>query len=312
MKQCKECFIEEGTTLINDLFSSKVSVTSNNFKITKIELNENDICNYCEIYNKNYNYEYIKDELFNFIKILDKNNLNKPNFIVALSGGKDSLTALYLAVKLLKLNVIAVTYDNGFIPQNIIEQSKDICEKLGVEYIVKRKELFNEFKNEYKKNNAGVWQAQTGIDFCQVCSKYINKVIEEIGIERNIFKVILGNKIYTSLEPYVSSMRIYKTPNNNIFEYMNLLFALKVDENTQNDILNELKWEDPKLEGYTSNCLIPSFVEFAKKSKNFSGSHEGYIETELRSGAYTKEEAINLLSKKDYKDYSKELDKFFK
>jgi predicted PP-loop superfamily ATPase len=309
MRSCKQCFINEGTTLINDLFSSEQSTTKNNFKITKISLNDEMLCNYCELYNKNYNYEYIEEELLNFIYTKDT---NKINFIVAVSGGKDSLTALYLAVKVLKLSVLAVTYDNGFIPKNVIEQTKKICEKLNVEYIIKKRTLYDEFKSEYKKNKNGIWEAQTGIDFCEICSKHIGKEIEKIALERNIFKVILGNKIYTSLEPYVSSIKRFNSNSENEFSYINLLFAMKVDKNTQQDILKEINWEDPKLEGYTSNCLVPGFVEFARKVKNLSSSDAGYIETELRSGAYTKEEAKSLLSKKDYKDYSKELDIFFK
>lgn len=313
MKKCKQCLIKSGTILLMDLFAVAKDTCKNNEKLTIVEINDEGLCNYCIKYNSNYDKEFIQNELSVF-SYTPQNS--KYHSIVALSGGKDSITALYLAVNILKLNVIAVTYDNGFIPENVIEQSSEICKKLNVPYIVKKRELYSEFKEEYKKNKDGVFESVTGIDFCQICSKHISNSIFSVAKEYNIEKAIFGNKIYTKLEPNVSCIKNHYHKNEKYNEIqqlisINLLFAMNVNTNIQKLILDEVNWKDPKLKGYTSNCLIPGFVEFSRRKKIELDPDAGYLEMELRSNMYSFDEAENLISNREYIDSSKEIDTFF-
>ncbi|MFN8673203.1 MAG: hypothetical protein U0457_14125 [Candidatus Sericytochromatia bacterium] len=312
MTECKQCLIKEGTVLLWDFFAvSKEAYLDTDKKITKIVINKDGLCNYCITFNKNYDKAHIKNELSIFCFNSKKSEYHS---IVALSGGKDSITALYIAVVILKLKVIAVTYDNGFIPNKVIEQSKRICDLLEVPYIVKKRTLYNEFKQEYKKDQDNIYQAITGIDFCQICSKYIYEAVFDVAREYNIEKAIFGNKIYIELEPKVScTKKVYINKNEQIVEILkiNLLFAMDINTQIQQEILNSLSWENPKLKGYTSNCLIPSFVEFARQRKINTKPDTGYIERELRSGTYSINEAKKLIQEHSYIDPSNEIDAFF-
>lgn len=309
--RCNNCLIKEGTTLLKDFFAIAKDELSKDSKT--ITLNENGICQYCQIYKNNYDKEFLDYELAYFINNKGSDD-DSYHSIVALSGGKDSLTALYLAKVVLKLNVIAMTYDNGFIPEEVIEQSRRICNELDIPYIVCQQEMYNEFKSEYKPDNEGVWEARTGIDFCSLCSKNIWKYLKELCLEYKIDKVILGNKIYSSLEPKVSSIKKFPIYDNQVLKKIsciNLLFALKISKTEQKEILKKLSWVSPNLKGYTSNCLVPGFTEYARSNKIKTDSDAGYIEMELRSNMYSLEEAKELM-KKEYSDSSKEIEYFFK
>lgn len=307
--RCKQCLIKEGTRLSNDFYAVSKNDQSENTQ--SIALNSERICQYCVLYNQNYDKEFIDYELSYF---LEENKENNFHSIVALSGGKDSITTLYIAKKILKLNVIAMTYDNGFIPKNIIEQSKEICDLLEVPYIVCKQDMYKEFKDEYKLDKQGVWQANTGQDFCGFCSKNIWKYIKKIAIEHNIYKVILGNKIYSKLSPTVSSLKkIQINDGDNIkkISCINLLFSMNISKTYQKEILNILGWRNPNLKGYTSNCLIPGFTEYPRNNKIETDSDAGYIEMELRSKMYTQQEAEELLLNKKYHDNSQDINNFF-
>jgi predicted PP-loop superfamily ATPase len=307
--RCINCLIKENTRLLYDFFAVSQDDKSENTQ--QVKLNENQICQYCETYKNNYDKDYLDAELEFFS--MDNNNENYHS-IVALSGGKDSISALYLAKKVLGLNVIAMTYDNGFIPKNVIEQSERICKTLNVPYIVYKQEMYNEFKNEYKYNSNNTWVAKTGLDFCNLCSKNIWKYIKELSLNHNIYKVILGNKIYSSLTPKVSSIKkipIYVSEKKIRINCINLLFSLNVNTTKQKEILDILDWESPKLKGYTSNCLIPGFTEYPRSKKIKTDSDAGYIEMELRSGIYSLEEAKKLLFDKEYIDNSDDINLFF-
>lgn len=64
-----------------------------------------------------------------------------------------------------------------------------------------------------------------------------------------------------------------------------------------------------KLPGYTSNCLIPGFVEYPRFSKGLKND-AGYLEMELRSGCYKKSE-IKKIKDEKIVDLSNEIDIFF-
>jgi tRNA(Ile)-lysidine synthase TilS/MesJ len=56
--------------------------------------------------------------------------------LVPLSGGKDSTYILYLAVKVYKLKVLTMTYDNGFVSQPAVDNMERAVKKMGVKHVV--------------------------------------------------------------------------------------------------------------------------------------------------------------------------------
>ena len=102
-------------------------------------------CNQESIYfRKNEGYYYCKDHFTKSIekrarKIIRENNLidKKDKIAVALSGGKDSSTTLYLLKKIFKNNpnieIIGITIDQGFgcVTEYDATFASQLCKKLG-------------------------------------------------------------------------------------------------------------------------------------------------------------------------------------
>lgn len=61
--------------------------------------------------------------------------------LVALSGGRDSTYALYYAVKVLGLRVLAFTIDNGFMPPETHENIQKATSILGVDHVIEKHNL---------------------------------------------------------------------------------------------------------------------------------------------------------------------------
>jgi hypothetical protein len=116
MNRCKKCFLPEG----------KFNVV----------LNASGICNYCDYFEQN------KKAIFNFTNrenmLARKFNKQRGKYeydaIVGLSGGKDSTYVLCQIVDKYKLNVAAVTFDNGFLTDFARESVKNTISKLGVDH----------------------------------------------------------------------------------------------------------------------------------------------------------------------------------
>jgi len=111
----------------------KCSLTEGRYNVL---LNEEGVCNYCDFY------ESYMGEIANFeqneaiLKRRFEKTKGKYEYdaLCGLSGGKDSSYVLYQLVEKYKLNVLAVTYDHGFITDFTRNTIDKIVNKLGVKH----------------------------------------------------------------------------------------------------------------------------------------------------------------------------------
>ena len=99
--------------------------------------------------------------------------------LVPLSGGKDSMYILYLAVKVYKLKVMTMTYDNGFVSRIAIDNMTRAVEKYKVKHVVCKPDetvLRKIYKHMLLRSG----------DVCGACG---------IAIRASMFKVASDNKI---------------------------------------------------------------------------------------------------------------------
>jgi hypothetical protein len=116
MNRCKNCSLPEG----------KFNVV----------LNANGICNYCQYFeqNKKAVLDLTGREDMLARKLEKHRGKYEYDAIVGLSGGKDSTYVLCQMVDKYKLNVAAVTYDNGFLTDFARESIQNTITKLGVDH----------------------------------------------------------------------------------------------------------------------------------------------------------------------------------
>ena len=99
-----------------------------------LSFGEDGTCSMCSFEHvfEPYGEEYL-------MRILDAaKNKKKGEYdaLVPLSGGKDSMYILYLAVKVYNLKVMTMTYDNGFVSRIAIDNMERAVEKMNVKHVV--------------------------------------------------------------------------------------------------------------------------------------------------------------------------------
>lgn len=269
-------------------------------RIPNIYIGSDGLCNMCMTYKKNFKMEILNSELETFLNT-PREEGSHIDAVVAFSGGKDSAAALYLARKKFGLNVVAVLVANGFIPEPVIKNGRDFCEKLGVELVVLNIELApyvkdmmdNNFKNGYP---------------CYKCGTMFHKEIQDYCVENHINRIILGRNWWRWLEPEVRSVRWVKDEESGMnLQFFSLPFALQVTETSVLKMLDEIGWSPVKIHGNSTNCLIPGLVEYQVYKRLGYHPELNLLSREVIAGFIDKEEARKQLS--DIKDNTDALQK---
>jgi len=110
---------------------------------------------------------------------------NSPNALVALSGGKDSTMALYVAVKELGLQPLVVFIDNGFCTDAMYRNVKNAAEKLGVDLIIYAPQLI---KNLFKH----LLLSKSQVYYCRICNALIDYYVRSMARQHGIPLLITG------------------------------------------------------------------------------------------------------------------------
>lgn len=155
----------------------------------QITFDENGVCNYCKIYEKQKLRG--KKELE---KIISKyrNPSEKPDCIVAFSGGRDSSYGLHYIKNVLKMNPIAYTYDWGMVTDLARRNQARICGKLGVEHIIVSADIKK--KRENIKKNIQAWLKNPDLGMVPLFMAgdkqyfyYANKIKKQNRIKLNLY-----------------------------------------------------------------------------------------------------------------------------
>ena len=132
LKRCAKCILPETYPFIN--------------------FNSNNVCNYCENYEKQ---NFLGEEkLFQYLEKFRSKN-GEPDCLVGLSGGRDSTYGLHLLKTKYKMNPIAYTFDWGLTTDISRINAAKVCGKLGIEHIIRSADI--EKKREYVKKNLFSW-----------------------------------------------------------------------------------------------------------------------------------------------------------
>jgi len=221
---------------------------------------------------------------------------------------------LVLAKEKLGLNLVALTVDNGFITDNVLKFTEKTCKKLKIPWTCIKKPLLKEFQEEFQPDEDGIWQAKTGLDFNTFATQEMHKAIREWSIENGSHRVIMGSRIHTHMEPRVSCLDMQTIEQGELnfsLCYIHLLFGLSVNNIRRKRILSDLGWKEPKIKGFSHSSVLPGFADPAWRRKMGYGTDTGYLETELRCGAHTLQEAKEMIRNAKGMDLSPQITRFF-
>jgi tRNA(Ile)-lysidine synthase TilS/MesJ len=298
---------------------SKCLLTDN---IEGVTIGNDNTCNYCTGFSpfKPYGEEGL-------IKILKKAQRKKRTYdaLVPISGGKDSIYVLYLAVKKYGLKVLTYTFDNGFMCELAIKNIENAVKACGVDHIWVKHDtkLLDEFYRTALVNSG---------EICGICG---------IGIERSLLKIseawktpliLLGHSpveenSFTSENLYdptrlkailAKNPKINKNAVNrflmfpklnfiNTYLYtktgrfgkkVNILYYIDMpsDQDIANIIKKEMNWLDSSHSEYSRHfdCLAEPFTNFIREKRFGYSRRLPQLCNMIRKNEITREEAIEI------------------
>ncbi|MCG2704887.1 MAG: hypothetical protein L6309_02335 [Candidatus Omnitrophica bacterium] len=117
MKICKKCVMPE------------------NFP--HVTFDKNGICNFCRDFQGRQELKRLQKVYKKKFEAVIKANRgrNEYDILMCYSGGKDSTHALSILKNVYKLKILALTFDNGFVPERTYVNIRNVVEKLNVDHI---------------------------------------------------------------------------------------------------------------------------------------------------------------------------------
>jgi len=231
--------------------------------------------------------------------------------VVTVSGGKDSSYVLYLAVRVLKLRVMAANFDHGFQSEIARDNLKKITEQLKVPLMI-----FRSPQSALNKIYCKFW-LDTG-DFCTPCCSgcrasgfYVARAVNTnlilhggIGGSPYAFNVLgFLNHSYGRYLKYgrgaetdlmVESLAV-KDEEQKPFVLVSLPQYLDwQDKKVLSEIKNKLGWE-ARERVYHADCLVDPASDFYLIKKFGFSKAWMYTSMLLRTGQITKKQALKHL-----------------
>lgn len=308
-----------------------------------IDFDENGICNLCR------EYEDVEKEACGFgdlsakekMDILKKKvskfkNKGEYDCAVAVSGGKDSIMTLHIAVKQLGLKPLAIFIDNGFALDEMYDNVKNATDILGVDMIVYKTssmiKMFPELLRSKKK-----------LYYCRICHALLDMAVLSIAKKFNI-ELILGG--YTKGQQYIKINElywIYKESDKNVIEALKKMpefeHLIPMYENQQAYFLKEygrirqispfkyvewdedeiikvitegLKWKKPSRSwpDKSSNCSFNYVAQYLAEQQFGYAQHESELSCLVRENEMSRQRALEVIeSPIEDEDLIKALDK---
>jgi len=312
MKRCKVCVLPE--------------------TFPGITFDEAGVCNYCQKFKGQKNLEEKKERALQRFEKLIQEQRAKGTYdaLMCYSGGKDSTYTLSLLRRNYGLDVLAVTYDNGFLPEQTLRNIRLVTDKLEMDHILYRprfqvmKRIFSVCAEEDIYPPQTLMRAST---ICTSCMAIVKFSALRMALEKDIPFVVFGwspgqipvaSAIMKNNAEIIKVMQkgtfdpLYKLVGDGIRPYFleekhfdgsysfpyNVSPLVFLDYNEE-EILSEvsrLGWERPKdIDANTTNCLLNSFANVIHKEKH--GFHPYVFELAklIREGYMTREEALRKL-----------------
>jgi len=247
--------------------------------------------------------------------------------LMAYSGGKDSTYTLDIFKNKYKLNVLAVTFDNGFLSSYAMENVHTVCEKLGIDHITFKprfdilKKIFIASINENFYAKKSLERAST---ICSSCMGLVKTITLKLTIEKGIPFIGYGwspgqapvhsSVMKVNAEFIKSSQKLFYDPlykmagqaimpyflNESDFEKLargvyniHPLAFLDYNEEAIYQRIKELGWKQPQdTDSNSSNCLLNSLANQVHIEKYRFHPYAFEVAGLVRSGVMTREEGI--------------------
>lgn len=295
---------------------------------TRIKFNKNNICNYCQFFEK------YKDELNNeenlelkfqekVERAKEKAKKNKAAYdcLVGFSGGKDSTYIIYQLIKKYHMRVLAFTFDNGFSTPYGKDNISNALSKLHVDHIT------------FSMNDAALRKQYSMCvkmmkNFCSVCFHNMHYYSYLFAHQNKIPMIVNGRTIgqilqcadsMDRIEPFETSKNLKdfehqmfagleeKAEKSGKVEYLKEISDIEAvsyfayhklsEEETMKFLEEHIGWQRPKGVSGHADCFAHAMAEYLSIQKHGYPVRRGELAVLVRAGEMTMEEAESILEK---------------
>jgi tRNA(Ile)-lysidine synthase TilS/MesJ len=298
-----------------------------------IKFDQEGVCNFCSEFKGRKFVE--ESKIFyqkKFEELLEKyKNQSTYDGLMAYSGGKDSTYTLILLKKRYSLKILALTFDNGFIPQATFQNIRNVVENLGIDHLL-FKPRFDLLKKIFLRSiQSDLYSKKTlerASTICTSCMGLVKFFSLRTALEKNIPFIVYGwspgqaplsSSIFKNNKTMLKSMQkaifdpLYKIGGEETKPYflepyhwegdrelpynISPLAFLEYDERRIFKSMQDLGWKKPeKTDPNSTNCLLNSFANLVHKEK--FGFHPYALELAnlVREGYLDRQEALNRIN----------------
>jgi predicted PP-loop superfamily ATPase len=262
------------------------------------------VCNHCRNFRGEKNLEEKKTRYrIKFEELIEKyKGQGTYDALLSYSGGKDSTYTLSLLKERYGLNILALTFDNGFLPEQTIANIKNITDKLGVDHILFKprfdilKKIFRTCAQKNIFTSATLTRAST---ICTACMALVKFFSLRTALEKKIPFIIFGwspgqipvaSSVMKNNPQIVKMMQkslygpLYDLAGDDIDPYFlekehfkssfyfpyNISPLAFLDYNEKKIIqkVRKLGWRKPQgMDAFTTNCLLNSYANVIHKKR---------------------------------------------
>jgi hypothetical protein len=298
-----------------------------------IEFDEEGVCNFCLNLKGKTNLKESKEKRREkFDDLLEKyRGRGSYDCLMAYSGGKDSTYTLTLLRKKYDLKILALTFDNGFIPQETFQNIRNVAENLGIDHLLfkPRFDLLKKiFLASMESNLYSEKTLERASSICTSCMGLVKFFSLRTSLEKNIPFIAYGwspgqaplsSSIFKNNKSMVKSMQkaifdpLHRIVGEEIKPYflsqahfekewefpynVSPLAFLEYDEEKIFKNMQDLGWKRPReTDPNSTNCLLNGFANLVHKEK--FGFHPYALELAnlVREGYLDRQEALHRIN----------------
>lgn len=301
-----------------------------------LRFNREGLCQYCANFKGEKSLNHAKESYRKKFEQLINKYKGKHTYdaLASYSGGKDSTYVLSLLREEYDLNVLAVTFDNGFLPERTFQNIQKAAEKLGFDHILfkPRFDILRRIFVECARKNIFPTKTITrASSICTACISIVKYTCLRLALENRIPFIVFGwspgqipmascimknnpqmirkmqrnvyeplyNLVGDDIRSYFLEERHFKEPSIFPFNISPLSFLYYNEEEILKRV-RRLGWvAPPDVDVHSTNCLLNSYANRVHVKKY--GFHPYVFELAklVREGYMRREEALKRLSQEE-------------
>jgi tRNA(Ile)-lysidine synthase TilS/MesJ len=299
-----------------------------------IRFNGTGVCNFCLEFKKTSTGPAKKVEYRKRFEALVEQNKGTGDFDVLMcySGGKDSTYTLTVLREKYRLNILAVTVDNGFTSEQALKNIRSVVENLGVDHILLKPRfdiLARVFRHCATRDIYSPKSLERASSICTSCMAIVKYGTLRMALEKNIPLIAYGwspgqstltSSIIKNNPGIVKMMQkslfdpLYRIVGSGIRPYfladkyleggyrfpyyVHPLAFLDYNETEIYSNIARLGWRPPAdTDANSTNCLLNSFANIVHKQRLGYHPYAAELSNLIRGGYLERSDALERLNR---------------